>query len=951
MGFVFCATTSCYGFITNAYNWQNFGDQTIYFLGRDYCPAPGWLSQHQQMVAIFAKPDSPQSITAVESLLEKTLESYEQDTFAIQGYIPLNRNPRCILGLYLAERFPETKVGDLGKRLFKQSVEDACLVAFGTKTSWKQHLEMDLMKTDENSSCGVKLDFLNVAEWPFVLVYFAENGTSEKIRQRTRKLLAEHCWERYGLAPALSQYRLLLLRGKYSGVKDNRQLEVAELFEKTGATSDAEELYGNILHNTNLANVAITAAENLSRIKLANSQDFDAWEVLSLVHRRFSKTAPYSNDLQNFFMNFQTNRDKKLEKVIAKFSTTQQQEDVSKLCQELSGLFTKKQAVKHWQHVVDNAGAQSLAGQFGQLYLAQSLVDSEKLEEAKAILNDLSISGHVAVRARALIISAEIIQRIGKSCDAARLYLKAAQIKRPTNLPEWFRDFHIGEIDVENLTAAELKLLIAFLRGYNELMDGNYGAAIADLSRAAEFAKRRRANPLRYCISQVIPSMLMLAYMRTGDYDKAEEYGLAAVRLLYKEILAQGMQKTTPSMLISAHLKSGNLAKAEQFQFVGVRMLAEREGESKRVRNFLSQVEDLNSSIAGLFHELHTGHKEDSESQLEAYASLLVYITDRNIYGREFGAAEYGLFKLLWQIKRQRVGKLLSTEYDLTRNEVAEPGNFREFVDIEPIMFAIQLFSEESFDQIRQNLIPNTPKEQVKGQMYRFAKFAQKADRAQLARMALDAAACEIVTVPDNAQLLKNIADMYLAGKNHHKAIEIYKKIVEQTSDSSKAAEAQLKIIRVYSEELKIYDKAVEHCQKFLTKCADSPEISTVEFLIGKLAYLAKDYAGAAGHLDMFQRKYPDNPQIGEAMMLAALSQMSEGKTQDAIARFTEIIQKYPENDLAARSKFLVGYAQILEQKFSQALEVFKQLVEQYPKSKYTTQAQSFIDRLSKVVE
>lgn len=148
---------------------------------------------------------------------------------------------------------------------------------------------------------------------------------------------------------------------------------------------------------------------------------------------------------------------------------------------------------------------------------------------------------------------------------------------------------------------------------------------------------------------------------------------------------------------------------------------------------------------------------------------------------------------------------------------------------------------------------------------------------------------------------------------------------------------------------LVLADTAIKECQQFLKKFSDSEQVSQVEFLIGKLAYLNKDYTGATGQLDSFQRKYPNSPQIGQAMMLAALGRMSEGAADDAIDRFTEIIRRFPDNDIAARSKLLMGHAQVSEQKYAQALETFRQLIEQYPKSQYVEHAKSFIERLSRI--
>jgi TolA-binding protein len=233
--------------------------------------------------------------------------------------------------------------------------------------------------------------------------------------------------------------------------------------------------------------------------------------------------------------------------------------------------------------------------------------------------------------------------------------------------------------------------------------------------------------------------------------------------------------------------------------------------------------------------------------------------------------------------------------------------------------------------------------------MYRFASFSQEMGQPYMTRKALDIAVQQIDNVGGNIGLLENIADMYLKGNSNQKAIEIYEKIVAQATDADKAHKAQFEIIKVYAEQLKLYDKAIQECQQFLKKFSDSEQVSQVEFLIGKLAYLNEDYTGAVGQLDSFQRKYPNDPEVGQAMMLAALGRMSERATDDAIDRFTEIIQRYPNSDIAARSKLLIGHAQVSEQKYSLALETFRQLVEQYPKSQYVEHAKSFIERLGRI--
>jgi outer membrane protein assembly factor BamD (BamD/ComL family) len=305
------------------------------------------------------------------------------------------------------------------------------------------------------------------------------------------------------------------------------------------------------------------------------------------------------------------------------------------------------------------------------------------------------------------------------------------------------------------------------------------------------------------------------------------------------------------------------------------------------------------------------------------------------------------LLQLFSILKRQRVGNLLSVEHSLAKRRlVISHALADEYIRIEPVLFCSRLIQRDHFRRIRDVLAAEVPEDRSMYQMYRLAKYAKRVNNLHICRYALDSAAAEVATA--NVELLEGMAGMYLEVASHQKAIEIYKRIVEQPFDVQGAQNAQFKIIRIYAEQLKLYDKAIQECQKFLEKFSDSTQVSEIEFLIGKLAYLDGDYTSVTGQLDSFQRKYPDSPHVGQAMMFAALSRMSQGIDVDAIDRFTEIIQKYPNSDLAARSKLLIGYIHVSGQKYSRALETFKQLIEQYPKSQYAERAKSFVKRLSR---
>lgn len=905
---VFCVTSNSYASVANSQSWRDFGDKFVYFIGSNRCPAPSWLNRQQQVTNAFSEPDSRGSVMAVESFLEQALEGYERDSFAWRGRIALDINPRCILGLYLANRFPGTKLAAAGKRQFKRSIERACLVALGIMKPWQQLLETELTKAKKDSPEGFQSEFFGRSEVPFLLIYLIENGSSEAVQQHARKELAHCIGERYGLEPALRQYLILLEQG-YITIDEPTKLEVAKQLEQTGAIYDAQQLYEKILQGTDSSEIAREAVENLAGIKLANSQQVQAWEVLDVLHKRFPDAQLTVDDLKDFFLNFQASREERLKQLFDELLTVQKEEKALQLCQLYDGLWGGQETLDKWQDVIRNLEPESLAWQCARFHFAWSLVNKEKLDEAKNVLDSLCSSSYPTIQARALLVSADIARGMDRAFDAVNLCRQAAQIERPTALPLWLKPFRIKHLDVQRLTVEELSFLASFLRGYNQLTNGNFRISTANLLKAKEIAGSTLRKSLFNEANKAIPGMLMLACAKMGDYARAEKYGLEEIRNL------------------------------------------EEDGQdSKQSTTLPSQIEKVDNFLFVLFRELRLLPDRGSKSPLANYnRNIYTTVIAESLPNKDFGPAERDLLQLYWQIKRQRVARLLSAEYNLAKERITQPDSFKEFLNLEPTIFTAQLLRTDSFVQISRALAASTPQEYAKGQMYRFAGFAQQLKRPYMARMALNAAVQQIDSAHGNVELLENIAEMYLKGSSHQKTIQIYERIVEQASDISDAERAQFKIIQIYAEQLKLYDKAIWECQRFLKKFPDSQQLSQVEFLIGKMAYLDKDYAGATGQLDSYQRKYPDNPRVGEAMVLAALSRMSEGNTQDAIVRFTEIIRRYPDSDMAARSKFLIGYAQVSEQKYSHALETFKQLVEQFPNSRYTKQAQSFIDRLSKV--
>jgi len=901
---VFCAAASSYASVANADAWQDFGDKVLYSLGSRHCGVPDWLRRREPLARAFAEPNSLQAVLAVETFLQQALEGYDENNFLRQGRIALHKNPRCILGLFLTEQFAGTKLGRLGSKFIGQAIERSCSAVFGAEAVWKRRLEHELAMLHKAQMDAFTVDLFAEDEVPFLLIYLAENGSSTDVRHRSRELLGRYLEERYGLEPALRQYRLFFLEQGYTGVNGYEQLRVAQVFRLAGDISDAQQLYQKILQDTDTAEIATTAAENLAGINIENSQQGCAYRALNFLFERFPDARLTDEGLKSFFLESQAKCEKGSGQLVREFLSMRTEKKALQLCR---GLLTKEEAINRWRDVIANTKPESVAWECARLSLAEELVDKGQVNEAEDILHGLLCSINPTVRARALLISADMARRLNSTSEAVSLYQQAAKIERPTSLPEWSKAFRLGEVDAEKLSPEELSFFAWHLRGYNELVDGNFKKGAANLLKARQAADRLPGKLTVDNVRKTIPNMLMLAYLKMGDYARAEEYGLEAMRIV------------------------------------------EEEGQaSKKFAIYPPQIERVDNSMFVLSGSLRTLQTERSKSQVLRNAKkVYANVTSQGPFKTDFGPDKSDLIRLYWHIKRQRVSRLLSAEYEWAKARLPSAKSYHESLQLEPVIFATQLLYADSFEQIQSVLADMGSDEHASGRMYRFAKFADGVGCSGMASMALDASARGIDDMGSSIQLLEDIADMYLARNSAQKAIEIYESIVKQASGRDEAERAQYNLITVYAEKLKLYDKAIQQCRRFLKNFPDSERASQVKFLMGKFAYLNKDYAGSIQQLNLFQQRYPGSPQVGEAKMLVALSRMLEGGTQDAINLLTEIIQKYPEDKLAARSKFLIGYLEVSEQRYSEALKTFRELVEQFPASRHVEEAQRFIERLT----
>ena len=877
--------------------WRDLGRLLLYWLETDRGLSAEWLDHELDV-------DDPNSETAVrttEFVLMKAFEAFGQEVIAVTGRIPLDINPQCILGLYVLERFPGTRLGEWGRRQFRRCVEQASLAAMPSAgNAWRARLEAEMLALDGISRDPFQAGTFTRAEAPYLYFCLTDMAQSTDVRYKARECLARYLWQEYGLEPGLRQYSVLLNQGCRV---DGTWLDVAKQSERIGARTRAKRIYEKILGNTDSVEKARDAFEGLAQILLAESrpgQTRTAWGVFS---ERFPNGVCTAPSIREFLDSFPVRRAQTSKRFPVELAQTGNGLQALQLCRRFDALWTPDEVLQQWQTIVDGAPPGSLADQFSRVFLAWALLGAGEADEAEVVVRGLPESVNPHVQAQSVAVSAEIARAKGNVAESARLYFRAIQLDRPTALPPWYKGLVQVQPPDAGTPTSGLQARTLFLRGCNDLIDGDYAAAADSLSRVAE-----DSHSLPNALQRVLPCMMMLACLGAEDYVEAEAWGRQALARCHAETLEDPTTK-------------------------GLKAYVERLDTA--VFELLAMVRDESSPVAASVVSEQAIRICDAGVNLDLSRS-----DDRTICG--------GIQKLYAWAKRSQIAQLLIAEYRYARQRWLESGKPAPSLHVEPLFFAGQVLRDVPFDQIKKSFASVTEDEGVRDRMYRFARFTLKAGRPDLATSALHVGPGEQLSA-SAVEVLEDIAEMYLAASNHQKAIDAYERIAEKAEDLGKARIVQFKIIEIYAESLKNYDKAIQECQKFIQRHPDSAQTSQVEFLLGKLSYLVKDYAGAVGQLDGFLKRYPAHPQVGQAMLLAGLSRMAEGNIPEAIGRFTDVIRRYPDDDLAARSKFLIGYAQVSGQQYAPALETFKQLIEQFPQSQYVPQAQNLIDRLRRV--
>jgi outer membrane protein assembly factor BamD (BamD/ComL family) len=706
------------------------------------------------------------------------------------------------------------------------------------------------------------------------------------------------------LEPGLEQYFILFEGGSGHG---EMWLDVAAECERTGARTRAKRIYERVLENAGVVETAERAFEGLARmllVQLRQGEIKTVWESLS---RRFPDAKCTAPEIKALLDESPADRIQRGKAYLDELARTTNQLRALQLCRSFDTLWTPEEATRQWRAVVDRAEAGTLGEQLSRVFLARAMLETGTPDVAEAVLRGLTESVNPSVRARSLALLAQIAQAAGRAEESLRLHSKVVQIERPTAVPSWCPGFLRIHCSGEGTRESGCPAQGLYLEACNNLLDGDYPSAVDALCRVAADPSAL-PEPLRPTLSLV----MMLAYLGSEDCAAADRWGYTALG---------EWSRNTP--------------------------------EDARLREHLAKAQSLDVALGQLTMKVRMERATPSDASSEFLADAKALCKAAAALDSPGASAERpaeGIRQLHSRAKRFHLAQVLTAEYGYVKQRLMDCEAKEPSSAVESLLFAAQLIGEDSFDRVRENLSLACDAKEVGHVMYRFAAFARETGRPDVTRQALDTAASGL-SASGNADMLEDIAGMYLAASSHQKAIDIYERVAAATADSSRIQSVLRKIIDIHGEDMKDYETAIRQCEEFARKYPDSPRAREVEFLIGKYAYLRKDYSGSAGQLDGFRKRWPEDPLAGQAMLLAGLARMAEGNNPDAIGRFTEIIQRYPDGELAARSKFLIGYSQVSSQQYQAALETFKQMIEQFPHSQYTSQAQSLIDRLSKVAK
>jgi len=644
--------------------------------------------------------------------------------------------------------------------------------------------------------------------------------------------------------------------------------------------------------------------ECLVGVLLHETRYRQAGVVLDAAAQRFPRVEWTDPEILGFLDDVWRDRTQTRQRIVKEMIKATREVQALQWCRLLDALWTPGEAIDQWRTVIQETPAGSLAEQCARVSLTKALLRMGQIAEADAAVQGLPESVSSFARAQGLTLLARIACARNQEEESMHLYVKAAQIDRSTSLPEWCKAWTPTSLVEAGSSVGGGSSHRLVLEAYQDLMDGDYAAAIDKLAPAVTDLHGLDALP------RALPCMIMLAHVGVEDYVEAEAWGYQALRQYHED-----------------------------------------HPEDDRIAGLFAEIQSLDTTVLRLTAAARgqaTAEGSDASSMLEFSIQVCQACTNMELRELPTEAMARGVQQLYVEVCKHRYARLLTAEYRYLCQASHANDAPKSFARCEPLLFAGLLLMGESLDRIRASLTWGVGDTGIQDRIRRFAVFAMKVKRLDLVAAVMETdEGCD--SSAGDVEILEELGDEYLAASNPRKAANAYLKAAVANQDPNESQAIRLKIIDVYANVLKDYDEAIRQCEDVIQRYPGSSLASQLEFRVGRLAYLRKDYSNAASQLIAFRKKYPEHPQTNQAILLTGLSRMAEGNTRDAIGHFTEIIRLQPDGELAAQSKFLIGYAQMSDQQYSAATETFRQLVEQFPNSPYVEKARNLLDRLNRV--
>ena len=215
--------------------------------------------------------------------------------------------------------------------------------------------------------------------------------------------------------------------------------------------------------------------------------------------------------------------------------------------------------------------------------------------------------------------------------------------------------------------------------------------------------------------------------------------------------------------------------------------------------------------------------------------------------------------------------------------------------------------------------------------LFRIGELKQSNEQAKSAEQAFSRC---MDRYPDGAYFARALygRGMALYQQWSPKAVEDFKLLVDAYPASSVVEHA------FFMQALCLYrigrdDQALELCNAFLKRYAESEWAPSVRFWIGQLAYNTERYDDAGSEFMTFVEKFPEHVLAHRALYRAGMASAKRKEYVRAIELFGQLAKTYPASSLLAEARFHQADAMCQLGKFAGAILVFDEVINQYPSS------------------